>query len=725
MEFNVDVNIVPHGQEKIDEIEQKIKSLQGKSVKIDFDTSGISGLDKLISGNSSQYKKAGQNIGTQISQGINSGIGKASVSSASEFSKTQQKMRKDIKDTADELGKIYPDLSESDAKKDAQGYYSAVAKEQERANKEIQKATEKARCEAEQSASKRNSSLETYIDSEKGDAILSRMRKQMESYAGQSTPNIEKANGLMQEFSSSLVALKDHKSGTSILDDESLDNTIQKLQKAETSFKNVFSQIKDETSKTLGLGVAEQSANKVASYYESNSKAVKKYGATLKELEQQYRQVTTVEEKATLDTSFKNLQSRISAEGLTGKSGIDEFKRAAGQIAQFAGIYGMIQNVAMEVPSKIIDSVKDVNAAQIELRKVSDASESDLSQYWDTASESAKKYGASISDVISSTADWSRLGYNLDDAKQLSDATTLLQKVGDKMTQESSSQGMISTLKGFQMDADEASSIVDKVNEVANTEPIDTSGLFAGLERSASSMNAANNSLEQTIALITAANSVVQDPDSVGTAFKTISMRIRGADTELQQAGLDTEGMAESTAKLREEVMALSGVDIMKNDNEFKSTYDILDELANKWSDLTDIQQASLTELIAGKRQGNIVSSLMTNFDIARKTLDTALNGSEGSAEKELSNYQQGIEYSLDKLQANFQDFSNTLVDSKAIKGFVDGGSNLLNLFTKLTSSIGTLNTAAIGLGIFQGKTGSGKSTWEFAPCIFQMTYAA
>ena len=71
----------------------------------------------------------------------------------------------------------------------------------------------------------------------------------------------------------------------------------------------------------------------------------------------------------------------------------------------------------------------------------------------------------------------------------------------------------------------------------------------------------------------------------------------RMADTELQQAGLDTEGMAESTAKLREEVMALSGVDIMKNENEFKSTYDILDELANKWSDLTDIQQAKFLKL--------------------------------------------------------------------------------------------------------------------------------
>lgn len=77
-------------------------------------------------------------------------------------------------------------------------------------------------------------------------------------------------------------------------------------------------------------------------------------------------------------------------------------------------------------------------------------------------------------------------------------------------------------------------------------------------------------------------------------------MRIRGASTELLEAGLDADGMAESTAKLREEIMALSGVDIMIDKNNFKSTYDILDELSQKWSDLTDIQQASITELIAG-----------------------------------------------------------------------------------------------------------------------------
>ena len=79
-------------------------------------------------------------------------------------------------------------------------------------------------------------------------------------------------------------------------------------------------------------------------------------------------------------------------------------------------------------------------------------------------------------------------------------------------------------------------------------------------------------------------------------------MRIRGATTELEAAGESTEGMAKSTASLRQEVMALAGVDIMQDESTFKSTYQILDELSEKWSGLTDIQRASLTELLAGRK---------------------------------------------------------------------------------------------------------------------------
>lgn len=137
---------------------------------------------------------------------------------------------------------------------------------------------------------------------------------------------------------------------------------------------------------------------------------------------------------------------------------------------------------------------------------------------------------------------------------------------------------------------------------MSNNFAISSGGIGSAFQKSASSLAAANNDIDQSIALITAANTVVQNPDTVGTAFKTLTMRIRGAETELQEAGLDADNMASSTAKLRAEIFALSKVDIMKDENTFKSTYDILDELSKKWKDLTDIQQASITELIAGRR---------------------------------------------------------------------------------------------------------------------------
>lgn len=214
------------------------------------------------------------------------------------------------------------------------------------------------------------------------------------------------------------------------------------------------------------------------------------------------------------------------------------------------------------------------------------------------------------------------------------------------------------------------------------------------MQRSASSLEASGNTYEQAVAMTTAANSVVQDSMKIGTGLKTISMRIRSSKTEIESAGLDTEGMATSTAKLRKEIKALSGVDIMKNANEFKSTYDILDELAEKWSSLTDIQQASVTELIAGKNQGNIMSAMMSQWDVAKKTLNTALNESDGSAEKELDSWNKGIEASIEHFKASFQSFSSSLVSSDLVKGIVDSGSSVLDVITQLIDKVGLLKTA-------------------------------
>ena len=159
--------------------------------------------------------------------------------------------------------------------------------------------------------------------------------------------------------------------------------------------------------------------------------------------------------------------------------------------------------------------------------------------------------------------------------------------------------------------------------------------------------------------------------------------------------------MADSTAKLREEMLALSGVDIMLNDNEFKSTYQIMEELANKWQDLSDIQQASVTELIAGKRQGNIVSSLMNNFDIAQEALETSANSS-GSAMKEHEKWMQSLEAQLLKLKAAWQGLSQAFLSSNFLKGILDIVIELTNAVTWLIDKFGAIPTLISGFAAFK-----------------------
>ena len=78
------------------------------------------------------------------------------------------------------------------------------------------------------------------------------------------------------------------------------------------------------------------------------------------------------------------------------------------------------------------------------------------------------------------------------------------------------------------------------------------------------------------------------------TALKTLTLRLRGAKTELEDAGLEADNMAETTSALQKKLLALTGgkVNIMSDANTFKNTTEILREMASAWSDMNDIQRA-------------------------------------------------------------------------------------------------------------------------------------
>ena len=400
---------------------------------------------------------------------------------------------------------------------------------------------------------------------------------------------------------------------------------------------------------------------------------------------------------AGLRTSFAESSNAIKSAGENTKT-LSE--RVGGLAAKFTS-WLTVSQIVMKLYSslkKMVSAVIDIDTAMTELKKVTDETSTVYAKYLDDASVRAKKLGATIADTVTASADFARLGYTLDEAAQLADAALVYKNVGDGIEDVSqASESIISTMKAFGIEAENAISIVDKFNEVGNNFAISSEGVGEALRRSASALAAGNNTLDESIALITAANSVVQDADVVGTTMKTVSMYLRAAKTEAEEAGESTEGMANSVSELREELLALTNgkVDIQIDENTFKSTYQIMKELAGVWDELTDITQANILEQIGGKRNANVVSSMLENFNVAEDVVKTAAN-SAGSALKENEKYLDSINGKIAEFKATFEELSMNFIDSDFVKQVIELGTgllNVLNVLAKVIDKVGGLNT--------------------------------
>ena len=187
--------------------------------------------------------------------------------------------------------------------------------------------------------------------------------------------------------------------------------------------------------------------------------------------------------------------------------------------------------------------------------------------------------------------------------------------------------------------------------------------------------------------------------------WTTVSARIRGATTELEEAGLETDGMVESTSKLQAMIKGMTGFDILEDDQKtFKSIYDIIIGIGEEFQNLSGVDQAALLEALAGKRQSNALAATLNNIDLLKKAYGEATNA-EGSAMSEQEKYQQSIQYSIDRTKASLEELANDFISSDFLKGLIDFGDKLINILDLLIDKFGVLGTTAIvGGGILGGK---------------------
>lgn len=652
-QFQVDVNVVTHGAEKVNELEQKLSKMQNKSVDIKFNVQGQNQINNII-----------QQLQNVQRQGINLNLNNNNMARS----------------------------AQNAARQYTQNFQRQI----------------------------NSSKLRYNIDTGKYAAASSRMSKQLGAYGTQDTANIQKATAALASYNQALDKLQNHYNGSNVLGKQQLQQTFQDMTKAGDTFKNTLSQIRDESSKALSPSIASASGNKVVSYMNANSKAVKKYGAELKTLEQQYRSMTTAGEKVSYDKAFANLKSRIQAEGLSGNSMWDETKRAVGQIGQFAGIYGMLQSTIMQIPSKTITAVKDYDAAMTNMQMATGISNNQAQELMKTYSDMGKQLKVTGVDVATSATEWMKQGKTIEESNKLAQDSIVLSKIGD-LSSDDATRTITAAMKSYDLNESQVMDFVDQISAIDMASATDVGGLADAFNEVAANANQAGISTKQLLSYAAVIGETTQEGmSSVGTSLNAIFSRMGNIKLsrlkDYQNGGEDLSNV--------ETVLRGVGISLRDTDGEFRNFGDVLDETAGRWSEFGTVQQRAVAQAFSGTNHMNDFMVLMQQYSKAQEYMQVADDASGKSMEK-YGAYTDSLEGKLEGFKSTFESLSNTVLDSKLIKGFVDGGISILSIFDKLTNSLGVMNTAAIGLGIFQGKNNSGKSTWDSPHAFFKMTYAA
>ena len=413
--------------------------------------------------------------------------------------------------------------------------------------------------------------------------------------------------------------------------------------------------------------------------------------------------------ETTLDSTAQKvagLKAKVQELGLEGKTVGQVFSDLFGQHFSTAIAMGALHLLQGSL-QQIYQNVVDIDTAMTELKKVTNETDSTYQSFLTEAGARAKNIGTDVSGIVNATADYARLGYSLSDATKLADVSAIYYNVGDDLDSfDKATENIVGTMKAFNIQANDAISLVDKLNNVSNNYAVSSGDLGDILQRSASAMEAAGNTLDQTIALGTAMNSVVQNAETTGSTLKVLALRIRGATTELEQMGEETDTVATSTSKLRADIMGLTnvdgkgGFDILTKSGDFKSTYDIIQGIAKVYSKMSDVDQAALLELLAGKNRANGVAALLSQASQAADVLQTSLNSS-GSAMAENERVLDSVEGRLKIFEATFQEISTDLLNSGLVKGVISLGTALLDASDGFIKFSGVIPTATAALSAF------------------------
>lgn len=346
------------------------------------------------------------------------------------------------------------------------------------------------------------------------------------------------------------------------------------------------------------------------------------------------------------------------AAGRAGKSLWDIFKTKStygfiGQMQSFlsmyVGFYGMI-NAAKKVGSTLVE----LDAALVDLKKTTTMSSSELENFYYDSNDIAKQMGVTTQAIIDQASAWSRLGYSTkEQSETMAKLSSQFASISPGMSTDEAQEGLVSIMKAFDIDPNDVETeIMDKVNVLGNKFAENNQDVVEGLKRSAAAMSAMGQSFTDTAALFTGGMEILQDSESMGTALRTLSMRIRGYDEETNQLSDDLVNVTGEVADLTKTTKNAQGISLFTDASQehYKSMVQYLGEIADEWDLISEKNQTELLQKLFGKNRANAGAAIIQNFDQVRAAIK-AMDESASSADKEMDTIKSSLEYKLNALQ--------------------------------------------------------------------------
>ena len=401
----------------------------------------------------------------------------------------------------------------------------------------------------------------------------------------------------------------------------------------------------------------------------------------------------------TVDTSgmseLQNILNGLNNAGVQGQSVFQSF----GNTLKEVGATFTVFNFLTDAIYKVGDAARDAVSTVKELDDSIVALQLATGKSYNTVSNMMNDYidlGAELGTVGTAVAEgadaWLRQGKSIEEVNNLVKSSVIFSKVGD-MSAEDATKYLTASLNGYQLEAENAMSVVDKISNVDLNAAVSSSGLAEAMSRVAVTADQAGISMDRLLGYVATIGEVTQQSMStVGTAMKSILTRmtnIKAGKLEL----VDEDGTTEKLSDV-EATLANVGINLRKTMTEYNSASDVLDALASKWDTLNQAQQNAIAISFSGQRMQNQFRVLMENYDRVQKYTDVAAN-SEGSGEQKFDLYLQGLEAKTNSLKASLESLSSSVISRDLYAGFLDGSKAVVD-FTEKT---GLLKGALAGLG--------------------------